>query len=71
MAEHLTDDPADQGRPPTVADPDRPDLEATVVHHDDGHAECTIYPVDADETELVTTWITADEGAFVSLEAMR
>lgn len=71
MAEHLTDDPADDARTPTIPAQDDLCLEATVVHHDDGRTECTIYPTDADETELVTTWITAGERAFVSLEDMR
>lgn len=71
MAEHLTDDPADEGRTRTISEHDRPGLDAAVVHHDDGRAECTIYPIDADETEIVTTWITADDGAFVALDEMR
>lgn len=43
---------------------------AEVVETSDGR-QCTIYPANVDDTALVTTWITADEGAFVDLEEMR
>lgn len=43
---------------------------AEVVDTRDGR-QCTIYPADVDEAALVTTWITADEDAFVDLEEMR
>lgn len=33
-------------------------------------AECTIFPADCDDADLVTHWITAAEGAFVGLEEM-
>lgn len=36
-----------------------------------GTVECTLYPTDADEEELVTTWLTAGEDAFVSLDETR
>jgi hypothetical protein len=48
-----------------------PAYEARVVAYDDEPDECTIFPADADDDELVTTWISAKEGAYVSLEAMR
>ena len=46
-------------------------LAAEVVVSRDRPAECTLYPVDADDMELMTHWITASGDAFVSLEAMR
>lgn len=33
--------------------------------------ECTVFPADADDETLTTTWITADEGSFVALEDLR
>jgi hypothetical protein len=42
-----------------------------VVPTDDQPAECTIFPVDASEDELVTTWISAEDGSFVALDDMR
>lgn len=32
---------------------------------------CTLYPADASGLDLVTTWITAREGSFVSRENAR
>lgn len=32
---------------------------------------CTIFPRGADADELVTTWITAEDDAFVALEDVR
>ncbi len=36
-----------------------------------GGAECTLYPVTCDEDDLMTRWMTAEEGAFVDLAEMR
>jgi hypothetical protein len=61
--------------PRAVADYHRPYgppvLLSTVVHYEDAPDECTLYPRDATEAELVTTWLTAREGSFVALEDMR
>lgn len=43
---------------------------AAIVHYDDASDECTIYPTDVEEWELVTTWISAQEGSYVSLAEM-
>jgi hypothetical protein len=32
---------------------------------------CTIFPLDVAEEELLTTWISAEEGSFVPLAEMR
>ncbi|MGM0371074.1 MAG: DUF7511 domain-containing protein [Halobacteriota archaeon] len=34
-------------------------------------AECTLFPSICDEDDLLTRWITAEEGAFVDLTEMR
>lgn len=47
------------------------ELVSTVTTPAPGATECTIYPPDAGDAELVTRWITAREGAFVALESMR
>lgn len=44
---------------------------ATVVEYDQVPDECTIHPLDATDEELMTCWITALEGSFVSLPAVR
>ncbi|MFB6097481.1 MAG: hypothetical protein ABEJ74_08845 [Haloferacaceae archaeon] len=48
-----------------------PALRAVVTEYGDHPDECTLYPTDATEAELVTTWITAEGDAFVDLEAVR
>ncbi|MFB6071283.1 MAG: hypothetical protein ABEJ76_09685 [Halanaeroarchaeum sp.] len=46
------------------------DLDHRIETYQDG-ATCTIFPRDAGEDELVTTWITAEEGSFVGLDDWR
>lgn len=41
------------------------------IEAQDGGEECTLFPADASETDLFTTWITAADDAFVSLEDYR
>jgi len=48
-----------------------PDCEAIVVERDDAPDELTVFPTDADESELVTTWMTARKPSFVALGEMR
>ncbi|SFG59584.1 hypothetical protein SAMN04488063_2530 [Halopelagius inordinatus] len=79
---HLTADIIDATNDAAFAAPARPDsriggpvsppdYEATVVSYDDEPDECTIYPADATEDELVTTWISAKSGSYVSLADAR
>jgi hypothetical protein len=44
---------------------------AIVVPADDSPPECTIFPLDTSEDELLTTWVSAEGGSFVSLDEMR
>jgi hypothetical protein len=44
---------------------------ARIESYDDAPDECTIHPADAPADDLTTTWITAREGSFVRLDAMR
>ncbi|KAB1189218.1 MULTISPECIES: hypothetical protein [Haloferax] len=48
------------------------DLEymAIVAPYDDAPDECTIFPAGLSEDELLTTWISAQEGSYVSLDEM-
>jgi hypothetical protein len=46
-------------------------LVATVVTYDDSPDECTIYPADANDADIVTRWISAAEGSFVALADSR
>lgn len=52
---------------------DQPEVElvSAVVHATDGTRECTIYPKDAPNATVTTTWLTAREGSFVSLRRAR
>jgi hypothetical protein len=46
-------------------------LEHAVVENDSDTAECTLYPRECADEELVTRWLTAEEGSYVSLDGMR
>jgi len=46
-------------------------LVATLVRYEDGPDKCTIAPPDPDESERLTTWLTANRSAFVSLAERR
>ncbi|MFB6120507.1 MAG: hypothetical protein ABEJ68_05255 [Halobacteriaceae archaeon] len=46
-------------------------LESAVAEYPDAPDECTIYPADATDEALMTTWISAEEGSFVDLDEMR
>lgn len=69
MAEHLTDDPDDS--PPPIPYDDCPLLAAKVVTPEDGPAECTLFPADAEESERTTAWLTATGDSFVRPDEMR
>jgi hypothetical protein len=68
------DDPPRRTDEPTSSDPQdcdpAPGVIAVVEEYDDGPDECTIYP-DGDTRRLLTEWISAEEGSFVSLDEMR
>jgi len=52
---------------------DRPDVELslTVVRYADGPDRCTIYPPNATGDARLSTWLSADYGAFVDLASMQ
>lgn len=56
-------------RPGRESSPDETSsaLEHVTVELDDGSSECTIFPRDCSEAEILTQWVTAGEGAYVSL----
>ena len=63
-------------RDPRDDDPDGPPLPsdrltATRVAYGDGSDRLTLYPTDADDLERMSTWLTADAGAFVDLAGVR
>lgn len=45
-------------------------FEHAIVESEDG-PECTIYPEACDRDEIVTRWVTAGEGSFVSIADVR
>lgn len=51
--------------------PDEGQFVATVVQYDKVPDECTIHPLDATDEELMTCWVSALEGSFVSIEDAR
>lgn len=79
MVEHRVDDGGIEHEPtgrepaPDAAESGRDGraLSALVALDEDGQATVTLFPTDADEAELVTTWLTADIEAVVDLESMR
>lgn len=67
MTERTTD--AGDGRSEPAPSP--LPLAAAVVEPADGPSECTLYPPDEPDAVILTTWMTAQEGSFVSLERAR
>lgn len=67
MQSHFDDD----GRRLDGPAPDEQPLASTLVAHRDAPDELTIYPVDPVADEIMTHWITAKEGAYVSLHEWR
>ena len=71
MNERATDDEDDQ-LPIKATPEDLPlMLAAEIIVSQNRPAECTVFPPDATDFERLTTWITAKEGSFISLEDMR
>lgn len=58
------------GRPRTATDGDA-HLEAELVRYPDGPDRVTVHPSGVDGVALMSTWLTADADAFVSLGAVR
>jgi hypothetical protein len=57
--------------PSALLDADAEGVVAVVAETADGDEECTLFPADADEAELPTTWLSAEQGSFVALSEMR
>lgn len=64
-------DPATRRPEDTLADDAAPNVVAAVETRENGPDECTLFPCDAEDVDLMTTWITAQEDSFVDLESMR
>lgn len=71
MNERETDDEDDHLRLKATPEDLTPMLAAEIVVSQNRPAECTIFPPDATDFDRLTTWITAKEGSFISLEDMR
>ncbi|MFC6717154.1 hypothetical protein ACFQGT_06340 [Natrialbaceae archaeon GCM10025810] len=64
-------EPADE-LPTTVSrESNEPGFEHVVVENDDEPDECAIFPREATEVELMTTWISASGDAFTDLASVR
>lgn len=46
------------------------DCRSVVETCENGHDECTIFPIDSEEPLGTTEWITAREGSYVAIEEM-
>lgn len=57
-------------RGPAVEGESRGDLAHRVEHVEDG-TTCTLFPAECADADLMTNWITAKDGSFVSLAEMR
>jgi len=62
---------SERGAPRRVAADARPRALTWRVARDDDGAHYTVFPEDASDDELVTTWVTADEDALVALDDAR
>jgi len=71
MNERATDDEDDQLPIKATPEDSIPMLAAEIIVSQNNPAECTVFPPDATDFERLTTWITAKEGSFISLEDMR
>ncbi|QLK26870.1 hypothetical protein HYG81_04465 [Natrinema zhouii] len=67
------DDPSSRQRLATAAqyETDAPALESIVVRYEDRPDRCTIAPRECSEIDQLTTWLSADVGAFVELADMQ
>jgi len=63
------DDDADRAADGPAAT--RAGIVAHVERYDHGPDECTLFPLAVDADELVTRWITAEEGSYVPLAGTR
>ncbi|WP_276257486.1 DUF7511 domain-containing protein [Haloglomus litoreum] len=59
-----------EGERPTGSEPS-PALAATLVAYTDRPDRRTIYPPGTNSVARMSTWLTADAGAFVDLDSMR
>lgn len=57
-------------QPPDSEEPPA-DLDHVTIENDEAPDECAIFPSDASEDVLMTTWISAHGDSFVALESMR
>lgn len=61
---------ASGGKMDGTNDDDSP-IKATVVRYDERVDECTLHPVDPEESKRTTEWITAKQGTYMSLASWR
>lgn len=59
---------ADTARP---TDASLTELDHVAIENDDAPDECAIFPREASDEKLDSTWIVAYDDGFVSLESMR
>ena len=71
MDDHEIDTEVDPLRITVEPGEESPALAAEIVVANDRPAECTIYPPYICGFEQLTTWISAEEGPFVSLADIR
>jgi hypothetical protein len=47
------------------------ELVARIEAREGAPDQCTLHPTGLDDVDLMTHWLTADEGTYVSVESMR
>jgi hypothetical protein len=64
-------DTVDSTVPTALLETDAEGVAAVVTETATGDEECTLFPADADEADLPTTWLSAADESFVALAEMR
>ena len=64
-------EPDDSGRTRDEQPVEEERLESVLVPHADGPDELTLYPAGVTDATIMTRWMTAQEGGYVSLEDWR
>lgn len=47
------------------------EVEYVIEPSEHGYDQCTLYPRSATDDDMMGTWVTADEGSYVSLAEIR
>lgn len=71
MSEEVVERSGEKSSWKQMSDSDSAEFEHSIVENGAGVRECTIYPQECADDDIVTNWVTAASGSFVALEAVR